>query len=56
MNLHDHDIKYEARQGKAVEDALMLINEYNEKPEIAAERTKAPLELVLEALKNNPKK
>ncbi len=55
VNLHDHDIRYEARQEafqeKAVEDALMLINVYNEKPAVAAERTNASLELVLEALK-----
>lgn len=33
---------------KAVEDAMMLVNEYKEDPEIAA-----PLELVLDALKKN---
>ena len=35
-------------QQKAVEDALMLINEYKEEPEIAAQKMNAPLELVLE--------
>ena len=40
-------------QQKAVEDALMLIDEYKEKPEIAAQKMNAPLELVLEALMNN---
>ena len=63
VNLHDYDIRYEAlqegkeigkeigAQNKAVEDALMLIKEYKETPEIAAKKMKAPLELVLEALK-----
>ena len=37
-------------QQKAVEDALMLINEYNEEPEIAARKMNAPIELVLEGL------
>ena len=52
MNLHDHDIIYEARQEKAVETAIMLVNEYHEKPEVAAKKADAPLELVIEALKN----
>lgn len=43
------------KQEKAVEDALMLIDEYKEKPEIAAKKTNAPLELVLEALKQKNK-
>ena len=59
MNLHEHDIRYEAHaeglaEGtrlKAVEDALTLINEYKEKPEVAAQKMNAPLDLVLEALK-----
>ena len=38
-------------QQKAVEDAIMLIHEYKEKPEVAAKKMKAPLERVLEALK-----
>ena len=37
---------------KAIEDALMLIHEYREKPEIAAQKMKAPLDKVLEALRN----
>lgn len=41
-------------QQKAVEAALMLINEYEEKPEIAAQKMGAPLELVLEGLKKKP--
>ena len=40
-------------QQKAVEDALMLINEYKEEPEIAAQKMNAPLELVLEGLKQD---
>ena len=55
VNLHDYDIRYEALQegarNKAVEAALMLIKEYKEPPEIAAQKMNAPLELVLEALK-----
>ena len=59
MNLHEHDIRYEAHaeglaegsRTKAVEDAIMLINDFKATPEIAAQKTKAPLELVLEALK-----
>ena len=54
MNLHDHDIRYEAlqegAQQKAVEDAVMLINEYKETPEVAAKKVNVPLELVLKAL------
>ena len=42
----------EGAQNKAVEDALMLIKEYEETPEIAAKKVNAPLELVLERLKN----
>ena len=41
----------DGRQQKAVEDALMLVNEYKEKPEVAAQKVNAPLELVLAALK-----
>ena len=55
VNLHDYDIRYEAlqegAQNKAVEDALMLINEYQEVPEVAAKKVNAPLKLVMEALK-----
>ena len=35
---------------KAVEDAVMLVHDYNASPEVAAQKMKAPLELVLEAL------
>ena len=35
---------------KAVEDAVMLVHDYNASPELAAQKMKAPLELVLEAL------
>lgn len=41
----------EGRQEKAVEDAVMLIHEYEESPEVAAKKMNAPLELVLKALK-----
>ncbi len=54
MNLHDHDIRYEAlaegARQKAVEAALMLIKEYKEVPEVAAQKMNAPLELVLKGL------
>ena len=43
--------KTEGKQEKAVEAAIMLVNEYKETPEIAAQKMKAPLELVLEGLK-----
>ena len=35
---------------KAVEGAVMLVHDYNASPEVAAQKMKAPLELVLEAL------
>ena len=38
-------------QQQAVEDALMLINDFDASPEVAAKKTNAPLELVLECLK-----
>ena len=38
-------------QKKAIEYAIMLINEYHEKPEVAAQKMKAPLDKVLELLK-----
>ena len=40
-------------QQKSVEDALTLIKKYNIAPETAAKDMNAPLELVLEALKEN---
>ena len=39
-------------QEKAVEAAIMLIHDFNVTPEVAAEKMGAPLNLVLEALKN----
>ena len=42
----------EGVQQKAVENAITLINEFNVTPEVAAEKMGAPLNLVLEALKN----
>ena len=41
----------EGKQEKAVEDAVMLITEFNVEPKLAAEKMKAPLDKVLEALK-----
>lgn len=59
MNLHDHDIRYEAlqegAQKKAVEAALLVISKYNATPESAAKDMNAPLELVLEELKKTNK-
>lgn len=54
---YDLDMKVkaqEAAENKAVEAALLLVHEYKEKPEIAAQKMNAPLELVLEGLKNKP--
>ena len=45
--------KDEGRSEKAIEDAVMLIKEYKEKPEIAAKKMNAPLNKVLETLKIN---
>ena len=40
-------------QQKAVEDAVVAVKEFHATPEFAAEKMNAPLELVLEALKQN---
>ena len=40
-------------EAKAVEGAIMLVHDYNATPEVAAKKMNAPLELVLEGLKNN---
>ena len=40
-------------QAKAVEAAFTLVHDYNVSPEVAAEKMGAPLEMVLEALKEN---
>ena len=57
MNLHDRDLIWNTRketlQQKAIEDAIMLVHDYNATPEVAAQKMNAPLELVLEGLKNN---
>ncbi len=42
----------QGEQKKAVEGALMLIKDYNATPELAAQKMNAPLDLVLEGLKN----
>ena len=41
----------DGQEAKAVEDAIMLVNDYNASPEEAARKTNAPLKLVLEGLK-----
>ena len=41
----------EGSQQKAVENAVMLVKKYNATPETAAQDAGAPLELVLDALK-----
>ena len=46
----------EGQQQKAIEDAVMLVNEYKEEPKIAAEKMKAPLDKVLEALNKKTSK
>ena len=55
MNLHDQDIiriaKREAAEEKAVDAAIIAVKEFNVSPEIAAQKMNAPLNLVLEALK-----
>lgn len=43
--------RQEGRNEKAIEDALVLINDFNASPEVAAKKMNAPLEKVLEALK-----
>jgi len=61
VNLHDYDIRYEAlqegaaagAQQKAVEAAIIAVKEFHATPEIAAQKMNAPLELVLEGLKQN---
>ncbi len=40
-------------EAKAIEGAIMLVHDYNATPEVAAKKMNAPLELVLEGLKNN---
>ena len=40
----------QGEQKKAVEDAIMIINEFKTTPEFAAQKVNVPLELVLEAL------
>lgn len=46
----------QGEQKKAVEGALMLVNEYNEKPEVAAQKMNAPLDLVLKKLNKKVEK
>ena len=43
--------RQEGRNEKAIEDALVLINDFDASPEVAAKKMHAPLEKVLEALK-----
>ena len=52
MQVKAEEAREEGKQKKAVEDALLLIKDYKAAPEVAAEKMNAPLELVLEALKN----
>ena len=40
----------EGTQKKAIEDAVMLVKEYKETPEVAAQKMEAPLDLVMEEL------
>ena len=48
MQVKAEEAFQQGTQQKAIEDALMLIKEYKETPEIAAKKMNAPLELVLE--------
>ncbi|MCR5613297.1 Rpn family recombination-promoting nuclease/putative transposase [Treponema sp.] len=58
MNLHDYDILRKGReeglaagsQQKAIEDAVMLVKDFNVDPKVAAEKTGAPLDKVLKAV------
>lgn len=50
MNLHDHDMIKRGREEKAVEDATILVRDFNADPKVAAEKMSAPLDKVLEAL------
>lgn len=58
MNLHDRDLirmtKRETYAEKAVEDAVMIVNDFHADPKVAAEKTGAPLDKVLEALAVQP--
>lgn len=51
MNIREMDLVRESKKEKAVEDALILIKKYNATPESAAKDMGAPLDKVLEALK-----
>ena len=51
MNIREMDLVRESKKEQAVEDAVMLIKKYNATPETAASDTGAPLDKVLEALK-----
>ena len=44
----------EGAQQKAVEDAIVLVKEFNATPETAAEKMNAPLDKLLEALAAQP--
>ena len=46
----------DGQQQKAIEAAILLIKEYKETPEVAAQKMNAPLEKVLEYLKSNNEK
>ena len=48
---YDRIRRREGSQQKAVEDAIIAVNEFHATPEDAAQKMGAPLELVLEGLK-----
>ncbi len=52
MNLHDRDMIKKGAQEKAMENALVAIKEFGISPQVAAEKMGAPLDKVLEALKD----
>lgn len=51
---YDRTRRYEGYEEKAIEDALILIRDFNATPEVAAEKMGAPLDKVLEALQPPP--
>ncbi len=52
QNYAYRDGKEAGEQQKAIEDAVTLVKKYNATPEVAAADIGAPLDKVLEALKN----
>lgn len=49
-SLYMRDHLKEAKEEKAIEDAVILVKEFNISPELAAQKLEAPLDKVLEVL------